>query len=198
VVGVLLWRAEGLLIDRRLFTPAGQPGRWPGGGLLLALSVCRRCGFSGVPGVGYLELGDSALGYAEEDGGVADWQLPGELSGEFAGLAGHSDAAGGATAGSGSGRCCRTTRTPQQVRNHRPSASHGRGWSLPAGVNWSAVTPGQPPASGLSCARFSKQPSSWKPSVCENLFGAGGSQYVLVFAWSGALPAPIELCVTPW
>lgn len=39
--------------------------------------------------MGNLELGDPALGHAKENGGVADWQLPGELPGELAGLAGY-------------------------------------------------------------------------------------------------------------
>jgi hypothetical protein len=37
---------------------------------------------------GYLELGDPAFGHTKKDRGVADRQLPGEFSGQFAGLAG--------------------------------------------------------------------------------------------------------------
>jgi hypothetical protein len=37
---------------------------------------------------GDLELGDPAFGHTKQDRGVADRQLPGELPGEFAGLAG--------------------------------------------------------------------------------------------------------------
>ena len=37
---------------------------------------------------GYLELGDPAFGHTKKDRGVADRQLPRELPGEFAGLAG--------------------------------------------------------------------------------------------------------------